>query len=175
MVIKPRIRNSICLSAHPAGCAAEVKRQIDYIKTRGPIQGGPKKVLVIGASAGYGLASRIAAAFGSGADTIGVAFEKPGTEKQCGTAGYYNMRTFDEAAKAEGLFSMSFNGDAFSQELKDQVVAAVKEHLGQVDLVVYSLASPSGKIRSQRKPTGLPSNPSATPIPPSRLTFSRGK
>ena len=145
MIIEPKIRNSICLTAHPAGCAAEVDRQIEYIKSRGPIAGGPKKVLVIGASTGYGLASRIAAAFGAGAATIGVAFEKPGRDKGPGTAGFYNLRRFDEKAGKEGLYARSFNGDAFSHELKAEILAAVEEDLGQVDLVVYSLASPARK------------------------------
>ena len=161
MIIKPRIRNSVCLSAHPRGCASEVRRQIDYAKGKGLLPSGPKKVLVIGASTGYGLASRITAAFASGAATIGVAFEKPGSERQCGTSGYYNMQAFDSEAKAAGLFSQSFNGDAFSREMKDEVAAAVKEHLGQVDMIVYSLASPVRKdpesgetYRSTLKPIG---------------------
>ncbi len=141
MVVKPKIINNICLNSHPAGCAADVARQIAYVKSKGPIN-GPKNVLVVGSSTGYGLASRIAAAFGSSAKTIGVAFEKEGSEKGPGTAGFYNTIAFDKAAKAAGLFSLSFNGDAFSGETKDKVVAAVKEHLGTVDLLVYSLASP---------------------------------
>ena len=141
MVVKPKIINNICLNSHPVGCAADVARQIAYVKAHGPIQ-GPKNVLVIGSSTGYGLATRIAAAFGSGAKTIGVAFEKAGSEKGPGTAGFYNTIAFDKAAKAAGLFSLSFNADAFSGETKAQVTAAVKEHLGKVDLLVYSLASP---------------------------------
>jgi enoyl-[acyl-carrier protein] reductase/trans-2-enoyl-CoA reductase (NAD+) len=142
MIIKAKIINNICLNSHPVGCAADVARQIAYVRSKGPIKNGPKNVLVIGSSTGYGLATRIAAAFGAGAKTIGVAFEKAGSEKGPGTAGFYNTIAFDKAAKAEGLFSLSFNGDAFSTDLKTQVTAAVKEHLGKVDLVVYSLASP---------------------------------
>jgi enoyl-[acyl-carrier protein] reductase/trans-2-enoyl-CoA reductase (NAD+) len=141
MVIKPKIINNICLNSHPFGCAADVARQIAYVKSHGALQ-GPKNVLVIGSSTGYGLATRIAAAFGSGAKTIGVAFEKAGSEKGPGTAGFYNTIAFDKAAKAAGLFSLSFNADAFSADTKATVAAAVKEHLGQVDLLVYSLASP---------------------------------
>jgi enoyl-[acyl-carrier protein] reductase/trans-2-enoyl-CoA reductase (NAD+) len=142
MVIKAKIINNICLNSHPAGCSADVARQIAYVRSHGPVKNGPKNVLVIGSSTGYGLATRIAAAFGSGAKTIGVAFEKAGSEKGPGTAGYYNTLAFDKAAQKEGLFSLSFNGDAFGNEMKDQVVAAAKEHLGSVDLLVYSLASP---------------------------------
>ncbi len=141
MIVKPKIINNICLNSHPAGCAADVERQINYVRSKGPIE-GPKNVLVIGSSTGYGLATRIEAAFGAGAKTIGVAFEKAGSEKGPGTAGFYNTIAFDKAAKAAGLFSQSFNGDAFSDEIKAQVVAAVKQHLGSVDLLVYSLASP---------------------------------
>lgn len=161
MVIKAKIINNICLNSHPVGCAADVARQIAYVRSRGSLKNGPKNVLVIGSSTGYGLATRISAAFGAGAKTIGVAFEKAGSEKGPGTAGFYNTIAFDKAAKAEGLFSLSFNGDAFSTDLKNQVVAAVKEHLGSVDLVVYSLASPvrtdpktGVQYRSVLKPLG---------------------
>ena len=142
MVLKAKIINNICLNSHPAGCSADVARQIAYVRSKGPVKNGPKNVLVIGSSTGYGLATRITAAFGAGAKTIGVAFEKPGSEKGPGTAGFYNTIAFDKAAAKEGLFSLSFNGDAFSKEIKAQVVAAIGQHLGTVDLVVYSLASP---------------------------------
>lgn len=142
MVIKAKIINNICLNSHPVGCAADVARQIAYVRSKGKVNNGPKNVLVIGSSTGYGLATRIEAAFGAGAKTIGVAFEKAGSEKGPGTAGYYNTLAFDKASKKQGLFSLSFNGDAFSNEIKAQVTAAIKEHLGTVDLVVYSLASP---------------------------------
>lgn len=142
MVIKPKIRGFFCLTSHPVGCAANVDRQIDYVKQQGPIPGGPKKVLVIGASTGYGLASRITAAFGSQADTLGVFFEKPPTERKPGTAGWYNSVAFERAAKAAGLYAKSINGDAFSDEIKQQTIARLKQDLGSVDLVVYSVAAP---------------------------------
>ena len=113
MIIKPKIRGFICTNAHPAGCAASVKEQIAYVKQQGTIDGAPKKVLVIGASTGYGLASRITAAFGGGADTLGLFFEKPPTEKRTASAGYYNSVAFQDAARAEGLYAESLNGDAF--------------------------------------------------------------
>ena len=161
MVIKPKIINNICLNSHPVGCTADVARQIAHVRSKGPIKNGPKNVLVIGSSTGYGLATRIAAAFGAGAKTIGVAFEKAGSEKGPGTAGFYNTIAFDKAAKAAGLFSLSFNGDAFSTDLKTQVIATIKDHLKSVDLVVYSLASPvrtdpatGVQYRSVLKPLG---------------------
>ncbi len=161
MIIKPRVRGFICLTSHPTGCAAHVQEQIDYIKARGVIENGPRNVLVIGASTGYGLASRIAASFGSGARTVGVFFERPPSEKKCATAGWYNSAAFHRAAATEGLYARSFNGDAFSDEMKEQVVEAIKADLGQVDLVVYSLASPrrqhprTGEIhKSVLKPIG---------------------
>lgn len=142
MVIKPKIRGFVCVTAHPAGCAAHVQEQIAYVKSRGPLPSGPKRVLVIGASTGYGLASRIAAAFGSGAATVGVFFERPSEPDKPATPGWYNTAAFTRAAKAEGLYARNFNGDAFSDALKTEVLAAIKADLGQVDLVVYSLASP---------------------------------
>ena len=140
MIVTPRIRNNICLTAHPEGCAAEVRRQIDYVRGNGKIE-GTRSALIIGSSTGYGLACRIAAAFGCGASTIGVFFEKPGAENRTGTPGYYNMKAFDEEAAAAGLFSKSINGDAFSDELKQETIAAIKDGPGTVDLVIYSLAS----------------------------------
>ncbi len=142
MIIKPRVRGFMCLTAHPAGCDANVKRQIDYVKANGPIAGGPKKVLVIGASTGYGLASRITAAFGSGAATLGVFFEKEGTDAKPGSAGWYNTAAFHKYAEAEGLYVKSINGDAFSDDIKQRAINTIKADLGQVDLVVYSLAAP---------------------------------
>lgn len=142
MIVKPKIRGFICTNAHPAGCAAHVQQQIDYVKRQGPIASGAKKALVIGASTGYGLASRITAAFGCGADTLGVFFEKPPADNRTASAGYYNSAAFHRAARAEGLYADSINGDAFSDEIKDQVVAALKGGMGAVDLVVYSLAAP---------------------------------
>ncbi len=142
MVIKPKIRGFICTNAHPVGCAAHVQQQIDYVKTRGPIANGPKKVLVIGASTGYGLASRITAAFGCGADTLGVFFEKPPSENRTASAGYYNTAALQAAARKEGLYAEGINGDAFSDEIKQEVIATLRNGMGPVDMVVYSLASP---------------------------------
>ena len=141
MIVEPKVKGFICTTAHPAGCRENVKRQIEYIKALGDNH-GPKKVLVIGASTGYGLASRIAAAFGSHADTLGVMFEKEASGKRTATPGYYNTKAFEEFAKAEGLYAKSINGDAFSREIKEQVIQTIKEDLGTVDLVVYSLAAP---------------------------------
>ena len=142
MVIKPKVRGFVCITAHPAGCAAHVQEQIDYVKAKGPIKNGPKKVLVIGSSTGYGLASRIGAAFGSGAATIGVFFERPSEPDKTATPGWYNTAAFTAAAKKAGLYAKNFNGDAFTYAIKTEVLAAIKRDLGQVDLVVYSLASP---------------------------------
>jgi enoyl-[acyl-carrier protein] reductase/trans-2-enoyl-CoA reductase (NAD+) len=142
MIVAPKIRGFICTTAHPDGCAKHVAEQIAVVKDRGAIENGPKKVLVIGASTGYGLASRIAAGFGSNAATIGVFFEKPGSDDRTATAGWYNSAAFEKEAKAAGLYAKSFNGDAFSDEMKTQVIAAIKEDLGQVDCIIYSLASP---------------------------------
>ena len=142
MIVTPKIRGFICTTAHPDGCARHVAEQIDVVRRNGPNPLGPKRVLVIGSSTGYGLASRIAAAFGSGAATIGVFFEKPGDATRTGTAGWYNSAAFEREAAAAGLYARSFNGDAFSDEIKQQVVQAVKDDLGQVDCVIYSLASP---------------------------------
>lgn len=163
MVIKPKVRGFVCVTAHPAGCAAHVQEQIDYVKSKGPVANGPKKVLVIGSSTGYGLASRISAAFGSGAATIGVFFERPSEPDKTATPGWYNTAAFTAAAKKAGLYVKNFNGDAFSDQLKTDVLAAIKADLGQVDLVVYSLASPrrthpkTGVVhKSTLKPVGAP-------------------
>lgn len=161
MVIQPRVRGFMCTTAHPVGCEAHVKEQIDYVKAQGPIANGPKNVLVLGASTGYGLASRISATFGSGAKTIGVFFEKPAKEKKPASAGWYNSAAFHKFADQAGVYAKSFNGDAFSDELKEKVIAQIKADLGQVDLVVYSLAAPArmhpktGTLhRSTLKPIG---------------------
>jgi len=142
MIIQPRVRGFICLTSHPEGTAQHVKEQIAYVKSKGKIQNGPKKVLVIGASTGFGLASRITAAFGSDAATIGVFFEKPAAQGKPGTAGWYNSAAFEKEAHAAGLYAKSINGDAFSDDVKQQAIDLIKADLGQVDLVVYSLASP---------------------------------
>lgn len=163
MIIKPKIRGFICTTTHPTGCEANVREQIEFTKAQGPIKNGPKRVLVIGSSSGYGLSSRIAAAFGSGASTIGVFFEKPATEKKPGTAGWYNAAAFDKAATEAGLYAKSINGDAFSHEARAKVIELIKQDLGDIDMVVYSLASPVRKlpdtgevIRSSLKPIGQP-------------------
>ena len=130
------------MTAHPDGALQAVKNQIEYVKSKGKIKNGPKKVLVIGASTGFGLSSRIAAAFGSDAATIGVFFEKPASEGKMGTAGWYNSAAFEKEAHAAGLYAKSINGDAFSDDIKRQTIDLIKKDLGQVDLVVYSLASP---------------------------------
>jgi enoyl-[acyl-carrier protein] reductase/trans-2-enoyl-CoA reductase (NAD+) len=142
MVIKPKVRGFVCVTAHPIGCAAHIQEQIDYVKSKGPIKDGPKKVLVLGASTGYGLASRITAAFGSNAATLGIFFERPSEEGRTATPGWYNSIAFTEAAKAAGLYAKNINGDAFSDEIKRQAIDLIKADLGEVDLVVYSLASP---------------------------------
>ena len=142
MVISPKVRGFICTNAHPEGCAANVREQINYVKAQGEIANGPKKVLVIGASTGYGLASRIVSAFGCGASTLGLFFEKPGGGKRTGSAGYYNSVGFHAEAEKAGLYAKSINGDAFSHEVKAKAIDVIKRDLGKVDLVVYSLASP---------------------------------
>lgn len=161
MIIKPKTRGFICTTTHPAGCEANVNEQIARVKTDGVIENGPSKVLVIGASTGYGLASRITAAFGSGAATLGVFLEKPATVNKPGSAGWYNSGAFEKAAHAAGLYAKSINGDAFSNEMRDKAIEIIKQDLGQVDLVVYSLASPVRKlpdtgevVRSVLKPIG---------------------
>lgn len=141
MVIAPRMRGFICLTAHPLGCEQNIINQINYVKSKGAID-GPKKVLVIGASTGFGLASRITAAFGSGAATIGVFFEKPPAEGKTATPGWYNSMAFQDQAAAAGVYAKSINGDAFSNEIKAKTIQTIKEDLGQIDLVIYSLASP---------------------------------
>lgn len=141
MIVKPRIRGFICITAHPAGCAAHVASEIATVQKRGAFD-GPQNVLVVGSSTGYGLSSRIAAAFGGGASTVGVFFERPSDKGRPASAGWYNAVAFEKEAKAAGLFSRSLNGDAFSDELKQQALAAIAEMPGKIDLVIYSLASP---------------------------------
>ena len=142
MVIQPKVRGFLCTTTHPTGCLENVRRQVAHVQGKGEIAGGPKRVLVLGASTGYGLASHITAAFGSGAATIGVFFEKPGNERKPGTAGWYNSAAFHQLADEAGLYAKSLNGDAFSDEVKAQVIDLIKADLGQVDLVIYSLAAP---------------------------------
>ncbi len=142
MIIQPRVRGFLCTTTHPEGCRENVRRQLQHVQAGGAITNGPKRVLVLGASTGYGLASRITAAFGAGAATIGVFFEKPGTEKKPGTAGWYNSAAFHGFAEEAGLYAKSINGDAFSDDIKAKVIGLIKADLGQIDLVVYSLAAP---------------------------------
>ncbi|WP_373087446.1 enoyl-ACP reductase FabV [Zhongshania sp.] len=160
MIIKPRVRGFMCVTTHPKGCEANVSQQIDYVKAQGAINDGPKRVLVIGASTGYGLASRITAAFGARAATLGIFFEKEGIDRKPGTAGWYNSAAFHKFAEAEGLYAKSINGDAFSDEIKEKTIAQIKADLGQIDLVVYSLASP----RRQHPKTGVVHNSTLKPI-----------
>lgn len=141
MIIEPRMRGFICLTAHPDGCAKSVKNQIDYVKSKGHVN-GPKRVLVIGASTGFGLASRITSAFGSDAATIGVFFEKEPSIGKTATPGWYNSAAFENEAQKVGLYAKSINGDAFSKEIKQKTIDLIKADLGQIDLIIYSLASP---------------------------------
>ena len=145
MVIEPRVKGFLCITAHPEGCAKNVSEQIEYVRKSGKVKDGCKSALIIGASTGYGLASRVCAAFGCGASTVGVFFERPGdpVRERSGSAGWYNTRAFTEFAEAEGLYAANINGDAFSDEIKQQAIEAIKKSpLGKVDLIVYSLASP---------------------------------
>jgi len=160
MIIEPRMRGFICLTAHPKGCEQNVKNQIEYVKSKGKIDGA-KRVLVVGASTGFGLASRITSAFGCDAATIGVFFEKPASEGKTASPGWYNSAAFEQEAQKAGLYAKSINGDAFSKEVKQQTIDMIKADLGQIDLVIYSLASPvrmhpeTGVLhRSTLKPIG---------------------
>tara|TARA_B110000908_G_scaffold153494_1_gene190101 strand:+ start:26 stop:1228 length:1203 start_codon:yes stop_codon:yes gene_type:complete len=159
MIIKPRVRGFMCITSHPIGCEANVKSQIDFVKSQSAIE-FPKRVLVIGSSTGYGLAARITAAFGGGASTLGIFFEKPGTERKSGTAGWYNSAAFHKFAKQDGLYAKSLNGDAFSDDVKERTIATIKEDLGQIDLVIYSLAAP----RRQHPKTGEVFNSTLKPV-----------
>lgn len=161
MIIEPRTRGFICLTSHPKGCEQNVINQIEYVKSKGAID-GPKKVLVIGASTGFGLASRITSAFGSNASTVGVFFEKGPKPGKTASAGWYNTAAFEKQAQEAGLYAKSINGDAFSNEIKEQTLALIKQDLGQIDLVIYSLASPvrvnpkdGKKYKSVLKPIGV--------------------
>ncbi len=161
MIIRPKVRGFVCVTAHPTGCAANVQEQIDYVKSQSPVENGPKNVLLVGASTGYGLASRIAAAFGCGANTLGIYFERPSGRGRTATPGWYNSVALEKAAKADGLYASSINGDAFSNEIKEQSIERIKLDMGKIDLVIYSLASPrrtdpkTGETyRSALKPIG---------------------
>lgn len=160
MIVQPKVRGFICTTAHPVGCEKAVRAQIDYVKSKGRLNGA-KKVLVIGSSMGYGLASRISAAFGCGAATLGVMFDKEGGGSKTGTAGWYNTKAFEKFAAAEGLYAKSVNGDAYSDECKKEVIDIIKNDLGKVDMVVYSLAAPRRTVgetvyKSVLKTTGAP-------------------
>ncbi|VAW58708.1 Short-chain alcohol dehydrogenase family [hydrothermal vent metagenome] len=146
MIIKPKTRGFICTTAHPTGCEKNVNEQIARVKKDGAIENGPKNVLVIGASTGYGLASRITAAFACGAATLGIFLEKPPKGKKSASAGWYNSYAFEKAAHAEGLYAKSIMGDAFSNEMRDKAIETIKQDMGKIDLVVYSLASPVRKL-----------------------------
>ncbi len=161
MVVKPRVRGFICTTAHPRGCAEHVRRQIEYVRAQPAVDASLNNVLVVGCSGGYGLASRIVAAFGCGAKTLGISFEKAPTEKKTATYGWYNNRAFEAAADQAGTYARTLDGDAYSDEMKAQAVAALRENFGKVDLLVYSLASPvrahprTGELhRSAIKPLG---------------------
>ena len=139
MIIKPRIKGFICTTAHPAGCAANVANAAGSVA---PLPNGPGNALVVGASAGYGLASRIVAAFGSDAGTLGISLEKPPTERRTATAGWYNNVAFEAAARARGLYAETLDGDAFADEMKSRAIDEIRRSMGQIDLLVYSLAAP---------------------------------
>lgn len=163
MIIQPKLRGFICTTAHPVGCAAHVQEQIDYAKAQPKLANPPKNVLVIGSSTGYGLSSRIVPAFSGGAATIGIFFEKAAEGKRTASAGWYNTAAFEKTAHAEGLYAKSLNGDAFSDALKSQAIDLIKKDLGQVDMVIYSLASPrrtdpkdGATYKSALKPVGAP-------------------
>lgn len=142
MIVQPKIRGFVCITSHPKGCEAHVQEQIDYVKKNGQITDGPRNVLVIGSSTGYGLSSRIAATFGAGAKTIGVFYERPPKDGRPATPGWYNTAAFDRKAREAGIYAGHVNGDAYTAEVKTQTMEAVRKHLGKVDLIVYSLASP---------------------------------
>ncbi len=161
MIIRPKVRGFVCVTSHPTGCAANVQEQIDYVKSQPAINDGPKNALIIGASTGYGLASRIAAAFGCKANTLGIFFERPSERGRTATPGWYNSVALENAAKAEGLYASSLNGDAFSNKIKEQAIERIQSDMGKIDLVIYSLASPrrtdpeTGEVyRSTLKPIG---------------------
>ena len=160
MIIKPRIRGFICTTAHPAGCVRGVEKARDTVAERGALD-GPKNVLVLGCSGGFGLASRIVSTFAGGARTIGVSFEKEPSEKRTATAGWYNNLAFETAAAREGIYAKTFDGDAFADEMRERVIETIKADLGSIDLLVYSLAPPvrphprTGELhRSVIKPLG---------------------
>ena len=145
MVVKPKIRGFICTTAHPAGCAKAIDEQIEYVQSKGTGKKGPKKVLVIGSSQGFGMATRIVSTFGYDADTLGVLFDKPSIKGRTASAGWYGTAAFEKRAAEKGNYAKSINGDAFSNEIKEQVIETIKKDLGEIDMLVYSLASPRRK------------------------------
>lgn len=145
MIIEPKIRDFICTTAHPTGCVQNVKNQIEYTKKQGKKE-GPKNVLIIGCSTGYGLASRIAATYTFEAATLGVMFEKPSNGRRTATAGYYNTKAFEQEANKDGFYAKTINGDAFSNEVKEEVIETIKRELGTIDMIIYSLAAPRRKM-----------------------------
>ena len=160
MIVKPRIRGFICTTAHPTGCAAGTRAQIARAR---PLDGGPSNALIVGASGGYGLASRIVSAFGAGARTLGISLEKAPTERRTATAGWYNNAAFEAAAAERGLYATTLDGDAFSEEMKSRAIEEIRSSLGRIDLLVYSLAAPVRRdprtgetFRSAIKPLGEP-------------------
>lgn len=160
MVVEPKTRGFICTTAHPVGCAANVAHQIEYVREH-PHFEGVKKALIIGCSTGYGLATRVAAAFGAGASTLGVAFERPASRTRTASAGWYNTAAFERFAERDGLYAKTVMGDAFSDAVKEQVIDLIRSDLGKVDLVVYSLAAPRRTVgdttyHSVLKPVGQP-------------------
>ncbi len=157
MLIERRIRGAVCLSVHPHGCEELVQEQITYVRSRPSLEGGPRKALILGASTGYGLASRIQAAFGSRAATVGVFYERPADEDRTASAGWYNSAFFEQRAREDGIDAWSLNGDAFSDALKEQTIELLRRTTGPVDLVVYSLAAPRrGTFSSALRPIGKP-------------------
>lgn len=163
MIIQPKVRGFVCVTAHPTGCEAHIHEQIEYVRKQGGLEQAPKRVLVIGASTGYGLSTRIVSAFGGQAATLGIFYERPPGNGRPATAGYYNAVAFEKEAHQAGLYARSLNGDAFSDEIKQKAVDIIREDLGTVDMVVYSLASPrrvhpkTGAVhKSTIKPIGNP-------------------
>ncbi len=162
MIIQPRIKGFLCTTAHPVGCAEDVAQQIDHVRRYGTVNGGPERVLIIGASGGYGLATRITAAFGCNAATIGLFYERQAARNRTASAGWYKSAAFTNMAEAAGLYTRNINGDAFSDDIKQRIISLIREEIGQVDMVVYSLAAPSRTLpdgtvaRSSLKPIGEP-------------------
>ncbi len=181
MIVEPKIRNNVCLTAHPTGCARQVEDQIEYVRKRGVMRsatGLPTRALIIGSSNGYGLASRIVAGYGYGAATVGVAFERPGSTDQgrdkLGTAGWYNDQAFLKRAAGEGLGAWSLNGDAFSPEVKEQAFDLVRRHMKAVDLLIYSIASPAGPRHRHPPLIRDQADRKAVRVPQPRLSDRRG-